>query len=276
MDGFAPLQFDFMRQALCMAAIVAVPTALLSCLLVLKGWALLGDAVAHAIFPGVVLAYLLGWPLLVGAFGAGMVCALGAGYLHENSRIKQDTVLGVVFSSMFALGLFLYVWIRSDVHLEHILFGDLLGVDGHDLWQSGVIATAIALAMALKWRELLLQAFDPIQARTSGLHVGLLHYGLLAAVTLAVVASLKAVGLVLSIALLIAPGAIAFLLVRTFGRMLLVATAVAVACAVAGVYLSFFLDSAPAPTIVLLLSAVFLLAFGYSQWQARTATQVAD
>lgn len=269
MDWLMPLQFDFMRQALWMAAMIAVPTALLSCLLVLKGWALLGDAVAHGVFPGIVLAYLLGWPLAVGAFAAGMVCAVGAGYLNQNSRIKQDTTLGVVFSGMFALGLLLYVWIRSDVHLDHILFGDLLGVTPRTLWQSGVIAVLITLAIVVKWRELLLHAFDPIQARTLGLRTGVLHYGLLAAVTLAVVASLQAVGLVLSIALLIAPGAIAYLCVRTFARMLLVAVLVSVCCAVGGVYASFFIDSAPAPTIVLLLAATFLLAFAWSQWQVR-------
>ncbi|KKW67657.1 membrane protein [Lampropedia cohaerens] len=274
MDWWMPFQFDFMRQALWMAAMIAVPTALLSCLLVLKGWALLGDAVAHGVFPGIVLAYLLGWPLAIGAFAAGMVCAVGAGYLNQNSRIKQDTTLGVVFSGMFALGLLLYVWIRSDVHLDHILFGDLLGVTPQTLWQSGVIAVLITLAIVVKWRELLLHAFDPIQARTLGLRTGLLHYGLLAAVTLAVVASLQAVGLVLSIALLIAPGAIAYLCVRTFARMLLVAVLVSVCCAVGGVYASFFIDSAPAPTIVLLLAATFLLTFAWSQWQVRRQRRV--
>lgn len=255
---FAPLQFDFMRSALLIAAIVAVPAALLSCYLVLKGWALLGDAISHAVFPGVVLAYMLGLPYAVGAFVAGMCCALGTGYLQANSRVKQDTVMGVVFSGMFALGLLLYVWIRSDVHLDHILFGDLLGITGQDIWESGAIAGVISLWIILKWRDLLLHTFDPMQARTTGLRTGLLHYGLLAAVSLSVVGALKAVGLVLSIALLIAPGAIAFLLTRSFGRMLLVATGVAVSASVAGVYLSFFLDSAPAATIVLLLSIVFI------------------
>lgn len=261
-----PLQFDFMRFALAIAAIVAIPTALLSCFLVLKGWALLGDAISHAVFPGVVIAYVFGLPLAVGAFAAGMVCALATGYLHENSRIKQDTVMGVVFSGMFALGLLLYVWIESDVHLDHILFGDILGSGWRNLLESGGIALVISLWIAFQWKDLLLHAFDSVQARTAGLATGWLHYGLLAAVSLAVVGALQAVGIVLSIALLIAPGAIAFLIVRTFGQMLLVASGVALLAAVIGVFLSFYLNSAPAPTIVVLLSLIFILTLCLTSW----------
>lgn len=266
-----PLQFDFMRFALAIAAIVAIPTALLSCFLVLKGWALLGDAISHAVFPGVVIAYVFSLPLAVGAFAAGMVCALATGYLHENSRIKQDTVMGVVFSGMFALGLLLYVWIESDVHLDHILFGDILGSGWRNLLESGGIALVISLWIAFQWKDLLLHAFDPVQARTAGLATGWLHYGLLAAVSLAVVGALQAVGIVLSIALLIAPGAIAFLIVRTFGQMLLVASGVALLAAVAGVFLSFYLNSAPAPTIVVLLSLIFILTLCLTSWHKHRA-----
>lgn len=255
-----PLQVDFMRSALLIAALVAVPAALLSCYLVLKGWALMGDAISHAVFPGVVLAYLVGLPYAVGAFAAGMACALATGYLQEHSRIKQDTVMGVVFSGMFGLGLLLYTRIQSDVHLDHILFGDLLGVGAADLWGSGLIALLVVAVLAFKWRDLLLQAFDPAHARSLGLPTRLMHYGLLALLSLTIVGALKAVGILLVIAMLIAPGAIAFLLVRSFGPMLLTAVAVAVAAALGGVYLSFFLDSAPAPTIVLLLAAGFILA----------------
>ncbi|MDO4637292.1 MAG: metal ABC transporter permease [Lautropia sp.] len=264
-----PLQFDFMQDALLMAALVAVPCALLSCFLVLKGWALMGDAISHAVFPGVVIAYMLGIPLAAGAFVAGMGCALLTGYVNENSRIKQDTVMGVVFSSMFALGLLLYVWAHSEVHLEHILFGDVLGTNPQDLLESGSIALVVTGWIALKWRDLLLQSFDPVQARTSGLAVRLLHYGLLAAVSLAVVGALKSVGIVLTISLLIAPGAIARLLTRTFGRMLCVAVALTVTTALAGVYLAFFLDSAPAPTIVLLLALQFLAALAIHTAKSR-------
>lgn len=256
-----PLQFEFMQLALIIAVLVAVPTALLSCILVLKGWSLMGDAVSHAILPGVVLAYMAGLPLAAGAFVAGLSCALLAGYLKANSRVKQDTVLGVVFSGMFGLGLVLYTSISSDVHLDHILFGDMLGVGWDDIAESAVIALVVGGLLVLKWRDLLLFAFDPAQARVVGLPVNLLHYGLLCLLALAVVGALKAVGIILAIALLIAPGAIAFLLTRSFGAMLVVAVIVAVSAALSGVYLSFFLDSAPAPTIVLVMSLMFVAAF---------------
>jgi manganese/iron transport system permease protein len=257
----APFQFDFMLSALVISALVAVPMALLSCFLVLKGWSLMGDAVSHAVLPGVVLAYMAGLPLALGAFVAGMVCALGTGYLKANSRIKEDTVMGVVFSGMFGLGLVLYTKIQSDVHLDHILFGDMLGVTWDDIAESAIICGLVTLALLAKWRDLLLNAFDPAQARAVGLRVGLLHYGLLVMLSLTIVAALKAVGIILAVSLLIAPGAIAFLVTRRFGVMLVVAVAVAVGCALSGVYLSFFLDSAPAPTIVLLMTAVFIAAF---------------
>lgn len=265
-----PLQFDFMRNALVISVLVAIPTALLSCFLVLKGWALMGDAMSHAVFPGVVVAYILGIPYAIGAFVAGIGCALATGYLKENSRIKQDTVMGVVFSGMFAAGLVLYTKIQSDVHLDHILFGDMLGVSGKDIIESGLIAAVVAITIVLKWRDLLLHAFDAIQAKTVGLRVRLLHYGLLTILSLTIVGALKAVGIILAIAMLIAPGAIAFLLTRTFSAMLILATVIAVVAALAGVYLSFFIDSAPAPTIVLLLSATFVVAFCVTSWKART------
>ncbi|ASY58388.1 MULTISPECIES: metal ABC transporter permease [Sinorhizobium] len=262
-------EFGFMRNALMISVLVAIPTAMLSCFLVLKGWSLMGDAISHAVFPGVVISYIVGLPLAVGAFAAGMCCALLTGYLKDNSRIKQDTVMGVVFSGMFGLGLVLYVNIQSDVHLDHILFGDMLGIGWGDILETGLIALLAAGILSLKWRDLLLHAFDPAQARAVGLPVGWLHYGLLAILSLTIVGALKAVGLILAIAMLIAPGAIAYLVTRTFRGMLIAAVAVAVVASFSGVYLSFFIDSAPAPTIVLLMTAIFLVAFAFSTW--RTA-----
>ena len=255
-----PFQFPFMQKAFLIAAMVAVPTALLSCFLVLKGWALMGDAVSHAVLPGIVLAWLLGLPLIVGAFAAGMGCALLTGYLAGNSRVKQDTVMGVVFSGMFGIGLILYVTFPTNEHLDHVLFGNMLGVGAEDLWTAGLISLGVTAALLLTWKDLLLHAFDPAQARASGLRVTLLHYGLLAVLSFTIVATLAATGLILAVSLLIAPGAIAFLLVRRFGAMLWVATGVCLAAMLVGVYLSFFLDSAPAPTVVLILTAVFCLA----------------
>lgn len=262
LDALAlPFQFSFMRQALLISVLVAIPAALLSCFLVLKGWSLMGDAVSHAILPGVVIAYIVGIPLAIGAFAAGMTCALATGFLKENSRIKQDTVMGVVFSGMFGLGIVLYTKIQSDVHLDHILFGDMLGVGWGDILESAVISALVSGIILVKWRDLLLHAFDPAQARVVGLPVRLLHYGLLAILSLTIVGALKAVGIILAIALLIAPGAIAFLLARSFSAMLWVSVLVAMFASFFGVYLSFFIDSAPAPTIVLLMTIIFLAAF---------------
>ncbi|RWO50587.1 MAG: metal ABC transporter permease [Mesorhizobium sp.] len=257
----APFQFGFMVNALIASVLVAVPTALLSCFLVLKGWSLMGDAISHAVFPGVVIAYILGFPYSIGAFAAGMVCALATGFLKDNSRIKQDTVMGIVFSGMFGLGLVLYVKIQSDVHLDHILFGDVLGIGLRDIVETGLIAAITAGIIGIKWRDFLLHAFDPAQARAVGLRVNLLHYGLLCLISLTIVGALKAVGIIMAIAMLIAPGAIAFLLTRQFSAMLILSVAIAVAASFLGVYLSFFIDSAPAPTIVLMLSAAFIAAF---------------
>ncbi len=267
-----PFQFQFMQNAFYASLLISFPTAILSCFLVLKGWSLMGDAISHAVLPGIVIAYLLNIPLLIGAFCAGMVCALGTGYLHENSRVKQDTIMGVVFSGMFGFGLVLYTKVQTDVHLDHILFGNMLGVGSGDLWTTGLIALPVTLILILKWKDLLLHAFDPTQARASGLRVGLLHYGLLAILSLTIVATLKAVGLILAIGLLIAPGAIAFLLTRRFESMMAVAVAVTLFATTGGVYLSFFLDSAPAPTVILVLTGFFILAFVYRQWRAAAVT----
>jgi manganese/iron transport system permease protein len=258
-----------MQNAFVMMLIIAVPTSLLSCYLVLKGWSLMGDAISHAVLPGVVAAYMLGIPLIIGAFCAGMFCALATGFLSENSRIKQDTVMGIVFSGMFGLGIVMYTKISTDVHLDHILFGNMLGVGGADLWTAGLIALFVAAIVITKRHDFLLHAFDPIQAQAVGLRVGWLHYGLLALISLTIVATLSAVGIILSIGLLIAPGAIAFLLTQKFSRMLPIAVGVTMLSGVLGVYASFYLDSAPAPTIILILTVIFIAAFVRSNIIAR-------
>jgi len=268
-----PFLVPFMQQAMIIALLSALPMGLLSPFLVLKGWSLMGDAISHAVLPGILLAYIVGLPLALGAFAAGMFCALATGYLKEKSRIKEDTVMGVVFSGMFALGLVLYVGIRTDVHLDHILFGDMLGTSWGDIAQSAAIAVIVVGAVGLLRRDLAAHAFDPQHARAIGLPVRLLHYGLLALISLTIVGALQAVGIILAIAMLIAPGAIAFLLTRRIGPMLAVSLAVACLSSVLGVYASFFIDSAPAPTIVLLMSAQFVAAFAWSQWRDRRIAQ---
>ena len=256
-----PFQLAFMQNAFLVTLMIAVPMALLSCYLVLKGWSLMGDAVSHAVLPGVVIAYVIGLPFAAGAFVAGLFCALAAGYLKDNSRVKEDTILGIVFSGMFALGLVLYVKIKPDIHLDHILFGDMLGIATPDLIEAAVIAAASTGFILFFRKDLLVHAFDRQHACAIGLPVKLLHYGLLAVLSLVVVGALKAVGIILAIAMLVAPGAIAALLTRQFPAMLATAVIVAVGASFFGIWLSFMIDSAPAPTIVLLMTILFVLAF---------------
>lgn len=266
-----PFQFPFMQQAFVAALLVAVPMGLISSFLVLRGWSLMGDAISHAVLPGVVLAYAAGLPLAAGAFAAGMGCALATGYLKEHSRVKEDTVMGVVFSGMFGLGIVLFSFVETELHLDHILFGDILGLTWPDVGETALIAAIVLAFVGLLRRDLLVCAFDATHARAIGLPVRFYHYGLLAVLSLAIVGALKSVGIILAVAMLIAPGAIAFLLTRRFEAMLAAAVAVAAACSFLGVYLSFFIDSAPAPTIVVLMTLVFVAAFTRS----RTATRAA-
>ena len=259
-----PFQFEFGRQALVVASLVAATCAVLSCFLVLRGWALLGDAISHGVLPGIVLAYVLGLPLLLGAFAAGLFCSFATGYLAEHSRVKEDTVMGIVFSGMFAAGLVLHTSIRADVHLDQILFGNILGLEADDIWRTtSIAALTLATIVALR-RDLLLWSFDETHARAAGLRVTWLRYGFLALLSLAIVGAMEAVGIILVIALLIAPGATAFLVADRFATMLALSVLVAVASAVSGVLVSFAIDAATAPTIVLALTAFFLAAFIFS------------
>jgi len=233
----------------------------LSCFLVLRGWALMGDAVSHAVLPGIVLAYVVGIPLVVGAFLAGMFCTVATGYIAENSRLKEDTVMGVVFSGMFGLGVVLFSFFHIDVHLHEILFGDILGLTWANVWQTGLVTLLSLIVVWVKRKDLLVHCFDPQHAQAIGLPVGLLHYGLLVMLSIVIVTALKVVGIILVIALLIAPGAIGYMVTNRFDVMLFWACASAVLASVLGIVVSFALDSAPAPTIVLMLMIMFVLVF---------------
>ena len=256
-----PFQFVFMQNAFWVALILSVPTAILSCFLVVRGWALMGDAISHAVLPGIAIAYILGIPLLIGAFLAGMFCAWGTGFLSNNSRIKEDTIMGVIFSGMFGLGIVLFVAFETSAHLDHILFGNILGVSKADIFTALIIALMIVIFFVIFWRDLMLFSFDPIQAKALALPTKFLHYGLLAALSLVIIATLKAVGLILAIGLFILPGAIAFLLSQRLSSMLIISIFFNICSMEIGLYLSFFIDSAPAPTIVLVLTFVFFLVF---------------
>jgi manganese/iron transport system permease protein len=256
-----PLSYGFMQRALAAAVLIGAVCAVLSCYLVLKGWSLMGDAISHAVLPGIVLAFVLGLPLAVGAFVAGLACALATGYLTENSRVKEDTVMGIVFSGMFGFGLVLFTKVETDQHLNHILFGNMLGITARDLVEVAIIAGGTLLIVLARRRDLLLYCFDPQHARAIGLPLALIHYGLLVLLALTIVASLKAVGIILVVAMLVAPGAIAYLLSDRFERMLVIAAAVAIGSSVIGTLVSFHIDGATGPCIVLIQTFVFVLAF---------------
>lgn len=256
-----PYSFEFMRQALIIATLVTVSASALSCLLVLKGWSLMGDAISHAVLPGIVIAYILNIPLLVGAFLSGMACAISTGYLTENSRLKEDTVMGVVFSGLFALGVALFTKIETGLHLDMVLFGDMLGVSWSDIAMTAALTIPAFLLVIVKRKDLLLFAFDPQHARVVGINIKVLHYGLLCVLSLVIIAAIKAVGIILVIAVLIAPGAISFQLTKRFEHMIWWAVGITFLSTFAGITLSYHLDSAPAPTIVVLLSCIFILAF---------------
>ena len=270
---FEPFSFTFMQQAFAIVLLVAVPTSILSCFLVLKGWSLMGDAISHSVLPGVILAYILGIPFAIGAFAAGMVCAIATGFISENSRLKEDTVMGVVFSSMFGVGLVMMTKIDSNVHLDHILFGDVLGISWRDVVESGIITLLVVAFMLIKGKDLLVFVFDRQHAKVIGLPVTALHYGLLAMLSLTIVGALKAVGMILVIAMLIAPGAIAHLLTTKFQSMVMVSVAISLCCSFLGVYLSFFIDSAPAPTIIMLMSTTFIGVFVFTSYRAKLTSR---
>jgi manganese/iron transport system permease protein len=255
-----PLSYDFMQRALIVAVIVGAVSAVLSCYVILKGWSLMGDAVSHAVLPGIVIAHAIGLPLALGAFASGLLCAVFSGYLRANSRVKEDTVLGIVFSGLFAFGLVLFTKIDTGEHLLHILFGNLLGVRWDDIYEIAIVGgTTLLIVLALR-RDLLLYCFDPTHARAIGLPVAVLHYGLLALLSATIVAALKAVGIILVIAMLIAPGAIAFLLTQRFDAMLAIAAASAIGTSIAGTLISFHIDAATGPTIVVLQAGLFVIA----------------
>jgi manganese transport system permease protein len=256
-----PLSHAFMVKALLVSALVGAVCGLLSCYMTLKGWALMGDAVSHAVMPGVVVAYALGLPFSLGAFvfGVGSVAAIG--FVKQKSRIKEDTVIGLVFTGFFALGLVLVSKVRSNIDLTHILFGNVLGISGSDIQQTLLISALVVALLLVFRRDMLLFCFDPTHARSIGINTGLLHYLLLSALSLTAVAGLQTVGVILVVAMLVTPGATAYLLTDRFDRMTLLAVASSVLSSLIGVYVSYWSDSSTAGCIVLAQTALFLLAF---------------
>lgn len=269
MDNFlelliTPFIFPFMQKAIISAIVTGTVCAILSCFLILKGWSLMGDAISHAVLPGIVIAFVIGIPLSIGAFISGIFCAFATGYLKENSRIKEDTVMGIVFSGMFAFGLVLFVYINTDQHLTHILFGNILGITTTEFKQTLWISGFTIAIMLLKRKDFMLYCFDPNQAKVIGLPVKLLHYGLLSLLALTIVASLQTAGIILVIAMLISPGIIAFTLCQNFNRMLIIAVIASITSSLIGTILSFHIDAATGSCIVLTQAIYFIIALIYN------------
>lgn len=259
-----PLQYDFMLYALATTIVAAVVCGLLSCWLVLIGWSLIGDAVSHAVLPGVVLAYLVGVPFALGALVFGFLAVALIGLVHSTSRVKEDAVIGIVFTTLFALGLVLISVTPSQTDLNHIIFGNVLGVSGTDLIQVLVLAGVAFTVLLVKRRDLTLYAFDPDHAYAIGLNPRLLGALLLGLLALTAVVALQVVGVVLVVALLIIPGATAQLLTDRFGRMLVIAPAAAIVASVTGIYLSYWLDASPGGLVVVVLGTLFAVVYLFS------------
>jgi manganese transport system permease protein len=256
-----PLAYDFMVRALITSVLAAVVCALLSCWLVLIGWSLMGDAVSHAVLPGVVLAYVVGAPFALGAIVFGVLAVVLIGAVRSPGRIREDAAIGIVFTVLFALGLVLISVTPSQTDLAHIVFGNILGVSSGDLIQVAILAVVAIAVLLIKRRDLTLYAFDPTHAHAIGLSPRLLGAVLLGVLAVTAVVALQVVGVVLVVALLIIPGATAFLLTERFGRMLVIAPVTAAASAVVGIYLSYWLDVASGGMIVLVQGVLFTLAF---------------
>jgi manganese transport system permease protein len=270
-----PLQYDFMVRALVTTAIAAVVCALLSCWLVLVGWSLMGDAVSHAVLPGVVIAYVLGAPFALGALVFGFLAVALIGAIRGTSRVKEDAAIGIVFTTLFALGLVLISVTPSQTDLNHIIFGNILGVSDADLVQIAVLATIAFVILVLKRRDLTLYAFDPMHAHAIGLSPRFLGALLLGLLALTAVVALQVVGVILVVAMLIIPGATAYLLTDRFGRMLVIAPVLSVVCSVVGIYLSYWLDAASGGLVVVAQGVAFALVYLFAPRHGLLGKQLA-
>ena len=269
-----PLSYDFMVRALATTLIASIVCAVLSCWLVLIGWSLMGDAVSHAVLPGVVLAYIVGAPFALGAVVFGFLAVALIGAVRDTSRVKEDAAIGIVFTTLFALGLVLISVTPSQTDLNHIIFGNLLGVSWADLTQIIILGAITFTILVTKRRDFTLYAFDPTHAHAIGLNPKILGAALLGLLALTAVVALQAVGVILVVAMLIIPGATAYLLTDRFGRMLVIAPAISAACAVIGLYLSYYLDTASGGMVVLAQGAVFALVYLFSPRHGLIGTRV--
>lgn len=264
-----PLQYSFMQRSLIVAIVVGIICAVVGSYLMVQRLALLGDAISHSVLPGLAIAYLMGANIFIGAFVAGIISTIFINLIRTRSNIKEDTAMGIVFSAFFALGITLITTIQKDtkIDLNHFLFGNILGVTAADVRDTLIIAFIVILVVVLLYKELLFYTFDKLGAQAVGLPVNLLDLGLMMLIGLTIVASLKAVGVILVLSLLITPAATAYLLVHRLHQVMLLGTGIAVTSSIAGMYLSYFYNLPSGPAIVLVISGIFILAFLFSPSQ---------
>ena len=254
-----PLQIGFMVKAIWVSAFVGIVCAVLSCYITLKGWSLMGDAVSHAVVPGVVVAYAMGLPFALGAFVFGFGATVIIGYVKSQTRLKEDAIIGVIFTGFFAFGLVLATKIPSNIDLFHILFGNVLGISRSDIIQTLIAGIATLAIILLRRKDLLLFCFDPNHAKAIGLNTQMMYYTLLSVLALTIVAALQTAGIVLVVAMLVTPGATAYLLTDRFDHMLAISVATSVISCVGGTYLSYHLDVSTGGSIVVLMTTLFAL-----------------
>lgn len=259
-----PLQAGFMVKALWVSAFVGVVCAVLSCYITLKGWSLMGDAVSHAVVPGVVVAYAMGLPFALGAFVFGFGATVIIGYVKSQTRLKEDAVIGVIFTGFFAFGLVLATKIPSNVDLFHILFGNVLGISPSDIIQTLIAGITTLAIILLRRKDLLLFCFDPNHAKAIGLNTQLMYYTLLSVLALTIVTALQTAGIVLVVAMLVTPGATAYLMTDRFDHMLAISIATSVISCILGTYLSYHLDMSTGGSIVVLMTMLFALAMVFA------------
>lgn len=256
-----PFQYEYMLKAILVSGFIGGVCGVLSAFVTLKGWSLMGDALSHAVVPGVAIAYLAGLPFALGAFASGLAAAGVMGWIRARTRLREDAVIGIVFSTFFAAGVLIISMNPSGVNLRSIIFGNILGIANSDIVQMILIAALTLCLIIVKWRDLFLYIFDPNQARAIGLNTRVLHYTLLILLAATTVASLQAVGAILVVAMLVTPGATAYLLTDKFGRMMWIAAAIGVLSSVAGAYLSYFFNGATGGVIVVLQALIFVLVY---------------
>ncbi|MCL6435525.1 MAG: metal ABC transporter permease [Leptolyngbyaceae cyanobacterium HOT.MB2.61] len=264
-----PLHYGFMQRSLIIAIVVGLICAVVGSYLMVQRLALLGDAISHSVLPGLAIAFMLGANIFLGAFIAGVTSTMVITWIRTRSPIKEDAAMGIVFSAFFALGITLITLIQKDnkIDLNHFLFGNILGVTVEEVVETAVIGAIVLLAVVLLYKELLFYTFDPLGAQAAGLPVNLLNFGLMVLIALTIVASMKSVGVVLVLSLLITPGATAYLLVKRLYQVMILGAVIGVVSSVSGMYLSYFYNLPSGPAIVLVVSGLFLLALLFSPSQ---------